>query len=182
MQHGVEVAGAGGSAVHRRQYLNIAGRVEVELGGDAAGDDVHDEFRCLLRGVQAGVLGGVAGEPVEVAEVGELRGLAVVDAVGVDDDAGLAGLAEDMGQADPRDAVGGEQVAQDFAGADRGELIDVADEQQMRSVGDRLDQLVGQDHVHHRALIDHDQISIQGMVAVVFRLAAGLQLKQPVNG
>ena len=33
--------------------------------------------------------------------------------------------------------VGGEQVAQDFAGADRGELVDVADEQQMRSFGDR---------------------------------------------
>ena len=30
--------------------------------------------------------------------------------------------------------VGGEQVAQDFAGADRGELVDVADEQQMRAL------------------------------------------------
>ena len=108
--------------------------------------------------------------------------MAVVDAVGVDDDARLAGLAEDLGQANPRDGVSGEQVAQDFAGADRGELVDVADEQQMRSVGDRLDQLVGQDHVHHRALIDHDQISIQGVVAVVSRVAAGLELKQPVNG
>ena len=59
----------------------------------------------------------------------------MVDAVGVDDDAGLLGLAEDLGQANPRDAVGGEQVAQDFPGADRGELVDVADEQQVRSVG-----------------------------------------------
>ena len=33
--------------------------------------------------------------------------------------------------------LGGEQVAQDFAGADRGELIDVADQQQVRSLGDR---------------------------------------------
>ena len=78
--------------------------------------------------------------------------------------------------------LGGEQVAQDFAGADRGELVDVADQQQMRSVGDRLDQLVGQDHVHHRGLIDHDQIGVQGVVAVVFGVAAGLQLQQPVNG
>jgi hypothetical protein len=51
LQHGVEVAGSGGSAVHRRQYLNIADRVEFELGGDPAGDDVHNEFRGLLRGV-----------------------------------------------------------------------------------------------------------------------------------
>jgi hypothetical protein len=52
----------------------------------------------------------------------------------------------------------------------------------MRSIGDRLDQLVGQDHVHHRALIDHDQISVQGVVAAVSGLAAGLELEQPVNG
>ena len=78
--------------------------------------------------------------------------------------------------------VGGEQVAQDFAGADRGELVDVADQQQMRSLGDRLDQLVGQDHVHHRGLIDHDQIGVQRVVAVVSGVAAGLQLQQPVNG
>ena len=115
-------------------------------------------------------------------EVGEVRGLAVVDAVSVDDDARLLGLAEDLGQAHPWDGVGGEQVAPDFAGADRGELVDVADEQQMRSVGDRLDQLVGQDYVHHRALVDHDQIGVQGVMAVVFGVAAGLQLEQAVNG
>ena len=68
LQQGVEVAGSGGSAVRRRQYLDVADRVEPEFGGDAAGDDVHDEFGGLLRWVQAGVLGGVAGEPVEVAE------------------------------------------------------------------------------------------------------------------
>jgi len=37
--------------------------------------------------VQTGVFGGVAGEPVEVAKAGELRRVAVVDAVSVDDDA-----------------------------------------------------------------------------------------------
>ena len=168
--------------MRRRQHLDVADRVEPEFGGDAAGGDVHDEFGGFLRRVQAGVLRGLAGEPVEVGKAGELRGLAVVDAVGVDDDAGLAGLAEDLGQADPRDGAGGEQVAQDFAGADRGELVNVADQQQMRSGRDGLDQLVGQDHVHHRGLIDHDQIGVQGVVAVVFGVAAGLQLQQPVHG
>ena len=98
----------------------------------------------------------------------------MVDAVRVDDDAGLLGLAEDLGEAHPRDGAGGEQVAQDFAGADGGELVDVADEQQMRSFGDRLDELVGQDDVHHRGLVDHDQVGVEGVVAVVFGVAAGL--------
>jgi len=61
-----------------------------------------------------------------------------------------------LGETHPRDGVGGEQVAQDFAGADGGELIDITDEQQMRSFGDGLDELVGQDDVHHRGLVDHD--------------------------
>ena len=168
--------------MHRGQHLDVADRVEPESGGEAAGDDVDDESGGLLRRVQAGVLGGVAGEPVEVAEPVQLRGLAVVDAVGVDDDAGLLCLAEDLGQAHPRDRAGGEQVAQDFAGADRGELVDVADQQQMRPGRDGLDQLVGQDHVHHRGLVDHDQVGVQRVVAVVFGVAAGLQLQQPVHG
>ena len=98
MEHGVEAARSGGPAVHRREDLNIADRVQPEVGGDAAGDDVDEEFGCLLGRVQPGVLGGVAGEPVEVAEVGELWGLAVVDAVGVDDDARPLCLTEDLGQ------------------------------------------------------------------------------------
>ena len=182
LQQGVEVARPGGAAVHRRQHLDVADRVEPEFGGDAAGGDVHDELGGLLRRVQAGILGGLAGEPVEVAEAGQLRGLAVVDAVGVDDDAGLLGLAEDLGQSHPRDGAGGEQVPQDFAGADRGELVDVADHQQMRPGRDGLDQLVGQDYVHHRGLVHHDQIGVQRIVAVVFGVAAGLQLQQPVHG
>jgi hypothetical protein len=114
--------------VHRGQHLDVADRVEPEFGGEAVGGDVHDEPGGLLRRVQARFFGGLAAEPVEVAEPGEPRRLAVVDAVGVGDDAGLPGLAEDPGQAHPRDGVGGEQVAQDFAGADRRELVDVADQ------------------------------------------------------
>jgi hypothetical protein len=124
--------------------------------------------------VQAGVLGGVAAEPVEVVKAGEVRGVALIDAVRVDDDAGLLGLAEDLGETHPGDGVGGEEVAQDFAGAHGRELVDVADEQQVRSFGDGLDELVGQDDVHHRGLIDHDQVGVEGVVAVVFGVAAGL--------
>jgi hypothetical protein len=48
--------------------------------------------------------------------------------VGVDDDAGPLGLTEDLSEAHPRDRVGGEQIPEYFAGADRGELVDVADQ------------------------------------------------------
>ena len=51
LQQAVEVAGSRGSAVHRREHLDVADRVQVEFGGDAAGDDVDDEFGGLLGGV-----------------------------------------------------------------------------------------------------------------------------------
>ena len=75
LQEGVEVAGSGGAAVRRGQDLDVADRVEPEFGGEAAGDDVDDEFGGLLSWMQAGVFWGVAGEPVEVAEPLQLRGL-----------------------------------------------------------------------------------------------------------
>ena len=63
-----------------------------------------------------------------------------------------------------------------------GELVDVADQQQMRSGRDGPGQLAGQDHVHHRGLVHDDQIGVQGVVSVVFGVAAGLQFQQPVHG
>ena len=105
---------------------------------------------------------------------GELPG---VDPVGVDHDAGLLGLAEDPGQPYRGQRPGGEQVAEDLPGADRGQLVDVADEQQVRARRDRLDELVGQDHVHHRGLVDHHQVRVEGFVGVEGRVAARAELQ-----
>ena len=48
--------------------------------------------------------------------------------------------------------------------------------------GDGLDELVREDHVDHRGLVDHDQVRVQRVVGVEGRVAAGLQLEQPVDG
>ena len=150
LQQGGEVARSGGAAVRRRQHLDVADRVEPEFGGDAAGDDVHDEFGGFLRRVQPGSPQGLAAEPVEVGK--PVRwGLAVVDAVGVDDDAGLLGPAEDLGQAHPRDGAWRRARPAGFRRRPRGAG------RRRRPAADALragwpDQLVGRDHVHHRGL------------------------------
>src|SRR5690606_32864509 len=107
--------------------------------------DVHGEFGDLL--------GFLAGEQEEVGVAGGVRGQAGVDAVGVDDDAGLLGLAEDLREPYAGDGGGGEQVAQHLAGADGGQLVDVADEQQVGAGRDRLDELVGEQQVEHGRLV-----------------------------
>ena len=63
-------------------------------------------------------------------------------------------------------ALGGEQVAQHLAGADRGQLVDVADQQQVRAGRDGLDQLVGQDQIQHGRLVDDHQVGVQRVVPV----------------
>ena len=170
----VEVPGAGRAAVHRAQHLHVAARVQAEPGRDPPRHDVDDEF--------GGLLGVVAAEPEEVAEPGQLRLLPGVDPVGVDHDAGLLGLAEDLGQPHRGQRPGGEQVAEDLPGADRGQLVDVADQQQVSARRDCLDQLVREDHVDHRGLVDHHQVRVEWLVGVEGGVAARPELQQAVDG
>jgi hypothetical protein len=143
----VQPARAGRSPVHRAQHLDVTG-VEAEVVGQPVGHDIHDQVGDLLR--------LVLGEQEEVIQAAGDRVLAGVDAVGVGHHhPALLGLAEHMGQAHPGQGVGGEQVAEDLAGADAWELVDVA---------------------------DHHQVGVQGMVTVEGGLAAGAQLQQPVQG
>ena len=165
LKQGVQRAGAGGAAVHGGEDLHVAAGVEAELRGDAGVGDVDGE--------SGGGVGVVAGEQEEVGQSLEQGWAAGVDAVGVGDHAGLGGLTEDLGQPYPGDAGGGEEVSQDFAGADGGKLVDVADEQQMRAGWYGFDELVGQDQVEHGGLVDDEQVDVEGVVAVVGGVAAG---------
>jgi hypothetical protein len=79
-----------------------------------------------------------------------------VDPVRVDHDAGLLGLAEDPGQPDRRQRPGGQHVAQHLPGADRGQLVHIPDQQQVRPGRDRLDQLIGQGQAHRVGLLGRE--------------------------
>jgi hypothetical protein len=72
-------------------------------------------------------------EPEEVRVPGQLRGTAGVDLVDVDHHAGLLRLPEDPGQPHHRDGARADQVPRHLACADRGELVYVPDEQQVRA-------------------------------------------------
>jgi len=60
---------------------------------------------------------------------GEVGHQTLVDLMGVDDDPALGGLAEDFGQAHHRHGTRGDDVGQRLARPDRGQLIDIADQQ-----------------------------------------------------
>ena len=109
------------------------------------------------------------------------RRLPGVDAMGVGDHPALLGLAEHLGEPDPGQPLGGQQIPQHLPGADAGELVDVADQQQPRPRGDGLDELIGHQHIQHRGLVHH-QVGAQGTVAVKGGIPTRAQLQQPMQG
>ena len=80
-------------------------------------------------------------------------------------------------------APGGDDVGQDLARTDGGQLVDVADDQQRGIVGNGPHQRLHQHDVDHRGLVDDQQIAVERVVGVALEAAAlGIDLEQPVNG
>ena len=81
------------------------------------------------------------------------------------DDPALRGLAEYFGQAHHGNGAGGDDVGQHLTGSDGRQLVDVADNQQRRVVGDRLEQRLHQHDVDHGGLVDDQQVAVERIVA-----------------
>jgi len=114
--------------------------------------------------------------------LGEIGNGALVDPVRGGDNPALRGLAKYLGQPHDRHGAGSDDIGQHLTRADRGELIDVADDQQRGIIGDRLHQRLHQHDVHHRGLIDDQQLAFERVIAAAFEPSClGIHLEQPVN-
>ena len=174
----VEGARADPAPVHGAEHLDVVHRMKAETPRDAGADEFQDQGYGGLRIVRR--------HEVEVALAlgpAKVRDRALVDAVGVDDDPAHRRLAEHLGQAHHRDRPRGDDVGQHLARSHRGKLVDVADDQQGGVVGDRLQERVHQQHVHHRRFVDHEQIAVDGTVRIPPEAAGGgIDFEQPVDG
>jgi hypothetical protein len=133
-----------GAALHRAQHLDVANGIEAEAPGDAIADDLDHLCRPFLR------LLCVDEEEVRfLARLRPFGHLAPVDAMGVDDDAALRRLPEHLGQPRHGNGAGVDDVGEHMSRADRGKLIDVADEEQAGFRRDRLE------HRMHERRVDH---------------------------
>ena len=177
LQAPVQLPHPGGPPVEGRKDLHLGQRVEAEFAGDAVLDDVHDQV-----GGPFGVLGG------KEEKVGRLPGkkghLPPVDAVGVGDDVAPRRLAKDLGQAHHGYRPRFDDVLQDVARTDAGQLIHIAHQQQVACRVDRFEQVVGQDQVQHGGFVHDDHIHFQGvlLVAPEAHPFLGLEFEQPVDG
>ncbi|TIE52268.1 hypothetical protein DIZ68_15635, partial [Legionella pneumophila] len=116
LQRFVERSNSACALVHRREHLDVAHRVEAELGRQAVRDQIPDDIRAGLRdGGRHGILvldrQGVAQacrvllrHEEEIVTVHALLGvLPMVDGVRVSDDQAALGLPENLVQDHDRD-------------------------------------------------------------------------------
>ncbi len=103
--------------------------------------------------------------------------------MGVDDDAARRGLAEHLGQAHDRHGAGADDVAEDLAGPDRGELVDVADEEERGTGRQGPHERLHQQDVDHRGFVDHEEVAGEGVLLVALEAAVlRVRLEQAVDG
>ena len=81
--------------------------------------------------------------------------------MGIYDDATLRRLAKNLGQTRDRHYRRVYNICQHLAGTDRGQLIDITDDEQGRLGRDRLEKRVHQQHVHHRGFVDNQQVAVE---------------------
>lgn len=128
LEEGIEVFDADIAFVHGGDHLDIFEGIDVKALRDALGDEFADGL-CALEGVIA--LDEVKVEELVCGGFGEDGKLALIDQVGVFDDQAIFFLSEDLVEARDGDLAALQQIAQDIAGSNGGELIDVADEQKL---------------------------------------------------
>ena len=138
--------------------------------------EIHDLLGDVAR------LVGLYVEEVAGTASGKLGHLPGVDPVCVGDDPALRCLPENLRQAHDREGVAGDHVLEYLAGADRGQLVNVADQQQRSVAGQRLHRRVHQHDVDHAGLVDHQQVALQRVLGIALEPAlAGIALEQAVE-
>ncbi len=90
-------------------------------------------------------------------------------------------LAEDAVEPDHGDDFGLDQVLEGLAGADRRQLVGVADEDDVGRLGKAPEQDLGQPQVQHRGLVDDDEVNRERMVWFVMGLPSRRPLQHAVN-
>ena len=103
--------------------------------------------------------------------------------MGVDDDAALGGLAKNFGQPGDRDSAGIDDVGEDLAWPDRGQLVNVADEQQGRFRRYRFHDGEHQRNIHHARLVNDQQVALQRVLLIAREATVqGINLEQAMDG
>src|SRR6516164_4497180 len=160
LQLDVQRASAEAAPVHRAQYLNVTNRVEPKTFGDPLLHDRQNLLNTLFRVRRI--------DEIKIAALdrGQRRHQALINAVRIDYDPALGGLAKDLGQAYDRHRARCDDVSQHLPRPDGRQLVDVPHQQQRSSVRQSSQQRPHQRHIDHGCLVDNEQIAVEGILLV----------------
>lgn len=102
--------------------------------------------------------------------------------MGVGNDVAVGGLAEHFGEANDGDDAAGDDVAQDRTGTDGGELVDVADEDEIGVRGKRARESAHERDIDHAHFIDDDEVSFERIGSVAVETFGGLNFEETMDG
>ena len=152
LEHTIQIIDANNAFTHRSEHLAISlfqaavNQIDNRIGDILAGITSHDE-------------------EIAVFIVG-LGGFPFIDAMGVGDDIAILRLAEDIGEFHDGDFFGVDNITQDIACTDGGELVDIANENQASFGLDGREEGGGELYIQHGGFIDDETIAFEGVVFI----------------
>ncbi len=147
------------------QEVKVGGGVQAGVGGCGG----WPWGRTLLVGLDGRIvsLSGVVGRGKHRGRERIFRELALVNAVGVDDDLAAVVLAEDLLEADHGCDPRVNHVTEEVAGADRWKLVHIADKDDGGGGRDGVEKVERQGDIEHGGFVHDDEIHLEGIVGAV---------------
>ena len=163
----------------RRDYLNLVERA------DAVGRRQARRANIGKRRNQR-VAAAAHEEKILVTRI-EQRHFPAIDAVSTGDNQAFAALTENLGQTHRIESAAVNQIMQNIACADARQLVAVAEQYETRARSNGGKQRIGQKHIHHRSLVDDNNVRVEQVVLIPYKdrailiLTAEFHLKQTMN-
>ena len=110
-------------------------------------------------------------------------GASIKDPVSGFDHNAAGPLAKDVLQAGDREGLAANDIVEDIAAADAGQLIGIADEEDVRIAGNGPDEGAGEVVVEHAGLVDDDKAGFEWILRVYGEAApGGVELEEAMDG
>ena len=121
-------------------------------------------------------------EEIALSPAPDVRELAFVDPMGVQDDPALHRLSENPCEAHDRKTAAVDEIPQYIAGPDAGQLVDISDQNQRHGVRNGFQEMIHQHDVDHRALVNDQNVTLQRVFFVFLVTFRRLDFQEAVNG
>ena len=118
---------------------------------------------------------------IAVPAVGKIRHSAFVDAVGIGDDPAPGSLTENAREADNGKAVRLNEIAQNIACSDTGQLIDITDKNKRHCIRDCFYQVIEKEQIDHGTLVHDQNIALKRVFFIFLISIRRLHFQKPVN-